>query len=69
MLSLNVYNMLTLSKTTSPQKLFPSDCITLYSKTLSFHIQTPFNFMFKGSEVLMNEASRNQGTNNIRFVR
>ena len=30
MLSSSLYVMLKLSKTTSPQKLFPSDCITLY---------------------------------------
>ena len=30
MLSLSLDTMLKLSKTTSPQKLFPSECITLY---------------------------------------
>ena len=33
MLSSLLYFMLKLSKTTSPQKLFPSDCITLYLTT------------------------------------
>ena len=32
MMSSSLYNMLTLSKTKSPQKLFPSDCITLYHR-------------------------------------
>ena len=31
MLSLSLYAMLKLSKTTSPQKLFDHDCITLYT--------------------------------------
>ena len=33
MLSASLYTMIKLSKTTSPQKLFPSDCFTLYFKT------------------------------------
>ena len=32
MFSSSLYATLALSKTTSPQKLFPSDCVTLYVK-------------------------------------
>ena len=35
MLSLSLDALFKLSKTTSPQKLFDYDCITLYSKTVS----------------------------------
>ena len=34
MLALSRYVLLKLSETTSPQKLFPSDCITLYIKKI-----------------------------------
>ena len=36
MLPSSQYNMLKLSKTTFPQKLFTSDCITLYCRTIPF---------------------------------
>ena len=51
---------LTLSKTTSPQKLFPPDCITLYVLVASFSYYPRNDFKFHANMTKGKQLSPNQ---------
>ena len=52
MLSSSLYTLIKLSKTTSPQKLFDNDCVTLYIKIYNIKLQSFSNKKFKGMSSL-----------------